>query len=138
MENDGMHNYEHTHLNKVLLAHYGDNLWNLYRVKITLPASWKLAIYIEVYFNNVTKPFVTQCYIYRNLCYSCNIDVVIRTLLKRETITMHCYHDQEYIVEREGEYPTSLWAYVTTLYGGHDLCNDIHMLEASFLTVHGQ
>ena len=30
---------------------------------------------------------------------------------------------QEYITEKEGEYPTSLWACVTTLYGGHDLYN---------------
>ena len=41
-----------------------------------------------------------------------------------------------YIIE-EGEYPTSLWACVTTLYGGHDLCNDIHRLEASVLAVCG-
>ena len=41
------------------------------------------------------------------------------------------------ITEREGEYPTSLRACVTTLYGGHDLCNDIHKLEASFLDVCG-
>ena len=39
------------------------------------------------------------------------------------------------IIEREGEYPTSRWACVITLYGGHDLCNDIHKLEASFLAV---
>ena len=45
--------------------------------------------------------------------------------------------NQEYIIEREGEYPTSLWACVTTLYGGHDLCNDIHGLEASVLAVCG-
>ena len=44
---------------------------------------------------------------------------------------------QEYIIEREGEYPISLWACVTTLYGGHDLCNDIHRLEASVLAVCG-
>ena len=37
---------------------------------------------------------------------------------------------QEYVIE-EGEYPTSLWASVTTLYGGHDLCNDIH-IESGF------
>ena len=47
-----------------------------------------------------------------------------------------CYH-QEYITEKEGEYPTSLWACVITLYGAHDLCNDIHMLEASVLAVCG-
>ena len=40
---------------------------------------------------------------------------------------------QEYVIEREGEYPTSLWVCVTTLY----LCNDIHRLEASFLAVCG-
>ena len=34
---------------------------------------------------------------------------------------------QEYIIEKEGEYPTSLWYCVTTLYGGHDLCNNIHI-----------
>ena len=28
------------------------------------------------------------------------------------------------IIIKEGEYLTSLWACVTTLYGGHDLCND--------------
>ena len=45
---------------------------------------------------------------------------------------------QEYNYNRErGEYPTSLWACVTTLYGGHDLCNDIHRLEASVLAVCG-
>ena len=42
---------------------------------------------------------------------------------------------QEYIIEREGEYRTSLWACVTTLYGVHDLCDDIHMLEASVLSL---
>ena len=42
-----------------------------------------------------------------------------------------------YIIEREGEYPTSLWTCVTTLNGGHDLCNDIHRLEASVLFVCG-
>ena len=42
---------------------------------------------------------------------------------------------QEYIIE--GEYPTSLWACVTTLDGVHDLCIDIHMLEASMLAVCG-
>ena len=51
------------------------------------------------------------------------------------TFASWCY--QEYIIEKEGEYPTSLWAYVTTLYGGHDLCNDIHRLEASVLAVCG-
>ena len=35
-----------------------------------------------------------------------------------------------YIIE-EGEYPSSLCTCVTTLYGGHDFCNDIHRLEAS-------
>ena len=40
---------------------------------------------------------------------------------------------QEYIIEKEGEYPTSLWYCVTTLYGGHDLCNDIH--EQSGFTI---
>ena len=33
----------------------------------------------------------------------------------------------------EGEYPTSLCTCVTTLYGVHDLCDDIHMLEALVL-----
>ena len=28
------------------------------------------------------------------------------------------------IIIKEGEYLTSLWACITTLYGGHDLCND--------------
>ena len=32
---------------------------------------------------------------------------------------------------------TSLQAYVTTLHGVHDLCNDIHMLEALVLAVCG-
>ena len=31
------------------------------------------------------------------------------------------------IIEKEGEYRTSLWYCVTTLYGVHDLCNDIHI-----------
>ena len=39
------------------------------------------------------------------------------------------------LVEKEGEYP--IWACVIKLYGGHDLCNDIHMFEASFLAVCG-
>ena len=30
------------------------------------------------------------------------------------------------IIGKEGEYPTSLWYCVTTLYAGRDLCNDIH------------
>ena len=47
------------------------------------------------------------------------------------------YGSKSIIIEREGEYPTSLWACVTTLYGGHDLCNDIHRLEASVLAVCG-
>ena len=50
---------------------------------------------------------------------------------------LHQYLEQEYIIEKEGEYPTSLWACVTTLYGGHDRCNDIHRLEASVLAVCG-
>ena len=41
------------------------------------------------------------------------------------------------IIEKDGEYPTSLWYCVTTLYGVHDLCNNIHMLEASVLAVSG-
>ena len=50
----------------------------------------------------------------------------------------NCLHlHQEYIIEREGEYPTSLWACVTTPYGVHELCNNIHMLEASVLAVCG-
>ena len=36
-----------------------------------------------------------------------------------------------------GEYPTSLWACVITLYGGCDLCNNIHRLEVSVLAVCG-
>ena len=32
-----------------------------------------------------------------------------------------------HIIEKEGEYPTSLWYCVTTPYGVHDLCNDIHI-----------
>ena len=32
---------------------------------------------------------------------------------------------------KEGECPTPVWYCVTTLYGGHDLCNDIHKLEGS-------
>ena len=47
------------------------------------------------------------------------------------------YNIKSIIIEREGEYPTSLWACVITLYGGHDLCNDIHKLEASVLNVCG-
>ena len=54
------------------------------------------------------------------------------------SISACAYHSrQEYIIERKGEYPTSLWACVTTLYGGHDLYNDIHRLEASVLAVCG-
>ena len=44
---------------------------------------------------------------------------------------------QEYKIEREGEYPTPLWACVTTLYGGHDLCNNMHKLEALVLAICG-
>ena len=51
-------------------------------------------------------------------------------------ISSHTLFEQ-YIIERGGEYPTSLWACVTTLYGGHDLCNDIHKLEVSVLAVCG-
>ena len=35
---------------------------------------------------------------------------------------------QEYIIGKEGEYPTLLWYCVTTLYGGHDLCNVVPWL----------
>ena len=38
---------------------------------------------------------------------------------------------------KEGEYPTSLWYCVTTLYGGHDLCNDIHTFEVPLLAICG-
>ena len=41
-------------------------------------------------------------------------------------------YDQEYTIERKGEYPTS-----QHFTGGHDLCNDIHKLEASDLAVCG-
>ena len=34
---------------------------------------------------------------------------------------------KEYIIEKEGEYPTSLWYCITTLYGVHDLCKNIHI-----------
>ena len=38
---------------------------------------------------------------------------------------------------KEGECPTPVWYCVTTLYGGHDLCNDIHKLEGSqFVPIH--
>ena len=37
----------------------------------------------------------------------------------------------------EGEYPTLIWYCVTRLYGGHDLCNDIHKLEVSLLAICG-
>ena len=40
-------------------------------------------------------------------------------------------------VEKEGEYRTSLWACVTTLYAGHDLCNDFHKLESSGVAICG-
>ena len=39
------------------------------------------------------------------------------------------YIDKSIIIEKEGEYPTSLWYYahlLTTLYRVHDLCSDIH------------
>ena len=58
-------------------------------------------------------------------------------LLPRNQLPTSFLRRQEYIIEREGEYPTSLWACVTTLYGGRDLCNDIHRLEASVLAVCG-
>ena len=60
-------------------------------------------------------------------------DIIYIDMIVRQPITRY----QEYIIEKEGEYPTSLWACVTTLYGVHDLCNDIHMLEASVLAVCG-
>ena len=41
------------------------------------------------------------------------------------------------VIEKEGEYPTSLWYCVTILYRGHDLCNDIHKFEVSLLAVYG-
>ena len=44
---------------------------------------------------------------------------------------------QEYIIEKEGEYPTSLWHCVTTLSQVHDLCNNIHKLEVSQFAVCG-
>ena len=38
------------------------------------------------------------------------------------------------MIEREGEYPTSC---ITTLYLGHDLCDDIHRPEGSVVAVCG-
>ena len=51
--------------------------------------------------------------------------------------TNYYNRNQEYTIEREGEYPISPWACITTLYEGRDLCNDVYMLEASFLAVCG-
>ena len=34
---------------------------------------------------------------------------------------------QEYIIQNEEEYPTSLWYRATALYGFRDLCKDIHI-----------
>ena len=45
----------------------------------------------------------------------------------RSLSCVHVYKSILLSTEKEGEYPTSLWACVTTLYGGHDLCNDIHI-----------
>ena len=36
------------------------------------------------------------------------------------------------IIIKEGEYLTSLWACVTTLYRGHDLCND-NNIQSGFI-----
>ena len=47
----------------------------------------------------------------------------------------HVWHTKSIIIGKEGEYPTSLWYCVTTLYGGHDLCNHIHKFEVSLLAV---
>ena len=33
------------------------------------------------------------------------------------------------VIEREGEYPITLWYCIATLYGDHDFCNDIHNRE---------
>ena len=41
------------------------------------------------------------------------------------------YLHQEYIGLRKGKYQSTLWCYVTTLYGGRDLCNDIYKPEVS-------
>ena len=46
---------------------------------------------------------------------------------------MHAYN-QEYVIGKEGEYPTSLWYCVTTLYQVHNLCNNIY--KQSGFTVH--
>ena len=63
------------------------------------------------------------------LCVYLCVCVSVTTLTATYLVYML---NQECIIE-EGEYPTSLWACVTTLYVVHDLCNDIHMLEASVL-----
>ena len=55
------------------------------------------------------------------------------------TKSLHAPAYRQHIQKRDSEryYPTSLWACFTAVYGGHDLCNDIHMFEASFLAVCG-
>ena len=35
------------------------------------------------------------------------------------------------VYNRKRECPTPVWYCITTLYGGHNLCNDIHKLEGS-------
>ena len=62
---------------------------------------------------------------------------VITDLLTLLNLLLIIYVQEYIIIEKEGEYPTSLWACVTTLYGDHDLYNDIHRLEASVLAVCG-
>ena len=42
------------------------------------------------------------------------------------TIILSSYNYQEYIIEREGEYPTPVYHSVVSLDRGHDLYNVIH------------
>ena len=72
-----------------------------------------------------------------NTCYMTRVLVKSKiTLLSKVVCPNVAQIVSRIYYNREGAYFT-LWACVTTLYGVHDLCNDIHMLEASVLAVCG-
>ena len=48
-----------------------------------------------------------------------------QTISDSEFVLLDYY--RSIIIEKEGDYLTSLWYCVTTLYGVYDLCNDIHI-----------
>ena len=65
--------------------------------------------------------------IHGNPCFSYHTSYLIGPLLLNKcTRYSFFYHHQEYMIEREGEYPTPVYLSVVSLDRGHDLYNVIH------------